>query len=254
MQTPLLSLKNVSYAYHTFQGETPVLKDLSFDIYPGEFVAIVGPSGSGKSTLLSLITGLLTQEQGEIKFHSAHTLETTRLGYMLQKDHLFEWRSVWDNAVLGLEITRMLTKENKEVVADLLKEYGLWEFKDQKPSELSGGMRQRVALIRTLAVSPDLLLLDEPFSALDFQTRLSVSADIGHIIRDNQKTALLITHDLAEAISLSDRVLVFSSRPASIKTNIPIKLTMKEDHPLAARSAPEFNVYLSRLWKELTNE
>lgn len=254
MQTPLLSLKNISYSYHTFQGETQVLKDLSFDIYPGEFVAIVGPSGSGKSTLLSLITGLLSPENGQIEFHSDHALETTRLGYMLQKDHLFEWRSVWDNAVLGLEITRMLTKENKEFVTNLLKEYGLWEFKDQKPSELSGGMRQRVALIRTLAISPDLLLLDEPFSALDFQTRLSVSADIGHIIRSNQKTALLITHDLAEAISLSDRILVFSSRPANIKTNIPIKLTLKEDHPLAARNAPEFNEYLSRLWKELTHE
>lgn len=254
MQTPLLSLKNISYSYHTFQGETQVLKDLSFDIYPGEFVAIVGPSGSGKSTLLSLITGLLSPENGQIEFHSDHALETTRLGYMLQKDHLFEWRSVWDNAVLGLEITRMLTKENKEFVINLLKEYGLWEFKDQKPSELSGGMRQRVALIRTLAISPDLLLLDEPFSALDFQTRLSVSADIGHIIRSNQKTALLITHDLAEAISLSDRILVFGSRPANIKTNIPIKLTLKEDHPLAARNAPEFNEYLSRLWKELTHE
>lgn len=254
MATPLLSLQNVSYAYHTFQGETLVLKDLSFDIYPGEFIAVVGPSGSGKSTLLSLITGLIKPEEGEIIFASANGMESTKLGYMLQKDHLFEWRSVFENALLGLEITGKLTEETIEYVSLLFKEYGLWEFRNQKPSELSGGMRQRVALIRTLAISPDLLLLDEPFSALDYQTRLSVSADIGRIIRSTKKTALLITHDLSEAISLSDKVLVFSSRPAKIKTEIPIKLTLQDDHPLAARNAPQFGGYMSQLWKELSNE
>lgn len=254
MQKPLLSLKNITYAYHTFQGETPVLNNISFDIYPGEFVSIVGPSGSGKSTLLSLITGLLTPEEGEIKYSAEKECETTRLGYMLQKDHLFEWRSVWDNSILGLEITGTLNAANKTYIEKLLKEYGIWEFRDQKPSELSGGMRQRVALIRTLAIHPNLLLLDEPFSALDYQTRLNVSADIGHIIRNSQKTALLITHDLAEAISLSDRILVFASRPAIIKADIPIHLTTTDNHPLAARNAPEFNSYLSFLWKELSDE
>lgn len=254
MKSPLLSLKNISYAYHTFQGEIPVLKDLSFDIYAGEFASIVGPSGSGKSTLLSLITGLIAPEEGQISFMSNADFEASRLGYMLQKDHLLEWRSVWDNTILGLEITGQLDRTNKTYVETLLKEYGLWEFRHQNPNELSGGMRQRVALIRTLAIHPNLLLLDEPFSALDYQTRLSVSADIGHIIRSQGKTALLITHDLSEAISLSDRALVFGSRPANIKADIPIHLTIKDSHPLAARNAPEFNTYLSRLWKELSNE
>jgi len=254
LNIPLLSIQNVSYSYHTFQGETPVLKDLSLDIFPGEFVAIVGPSGSGKSTLLSLITGLIKPEEGEIRFSSQKAMESTMLGYMLQKDHLFEWRNVYDNALLGLEITGRLSEESIEYVSDLLKEYGLWDFRNQKPSELSGGMRQRVALIRTLALSPMLLLLDEPFSALDYQTRLSVSADIGHIIRSSKKTALLITHDLSEAISLSDKVYVFSNRPAKIKTCIPISLTLQDNHPLAARNAPEFSAYFNQLWKELSNE
>ena len=254
MSKPLLSVRNVSYAYHTFQGETTVLKDLSFDLFPGEFVAIVGPSGCGKSTLLSLITGLLTPEEGEIIFASKSGMETTKLGYMLQKDHLFEWRSVFENALLGLEITGKLTEENIDYVSTLFMEYGLWDFKDQKPSELSGGMRQRVALIRTMALSPELLLLDEPFSALDYQTRLSVSADIGNIIRSAKKTALLITHDLSEAISLSDKIFVFSNRPSNIKSTIPIKLTIEKNHPLAALNAPEFNSYFNQLWKELSNE
>ncbi|MBQ7360493.1 MAG: ABC transporter ATP-binding protein [Lachnospiraceae bacterium] len=254
MATPLLSIQNVSYAYHTFQGETSVLKNLSMELYPGEFVAVVGPSGCGKSTLLSLITGLIKPEEGEIKFATKTGMETTKLGYMLQKDHLFEWRSVFDNALLGLEITGKLTEENIDYVAEAFKEYGLWDFKDQKPSELSGGMRQRVALIRTLALSPELLLLDEPFSALDYQTRLSVSADIGRIIRNSKKTVLLITHDLSEAISLSDKVLVFSQRPANIKNEIPISLSIEGNHPLAARNAPEFNHYFNLLWEELSNE
>ena len=224
------------------------------DLYPGEFVAVVGSSGCGKSTLLSLITGLLKPEEGEIRFAPKAETETTKLGYMLQKDHLFEWRSVFENALLGLEIAGKLTKENIDYVANLFKEYGLWDFKDQRPSELSGGMRQRVALIRTLALSPELLLLDEPFSALDYQTRLSVSADIGRIIISSEKTVLLITHDLSEAISLSDKILVFSKRPASIKKSIPIHLTIQGDHPLAARNAPEFSHYFNLLWKELSNE
>lgn len=254
MTRPLLSIENVSYSYHTFQGETSVLKNLSFNLYPGEFVAIVGPSGCGKSTLLSLITGLLKPEEGNIHFTSRLGMETTKLGYMLQKDHLFEWRSVFDNALLGLEITGKLSEENIEYVSTLFQEYGLWECKDQKPSELSGGMRQRVALIRTLALAPELLLLDEPFSALDYQTRLSVSADIGRIIRKAKKTVLLITHDLSEAICLSDKVLVFSQRPANVKAEFPIELTIEGTHPLAARNAPQFNHYFNLLWKELSNE
>ena len=252
---PLLTLTNIHYSYHELTGETKALENISFTVNPGEFIAVVGPSGCGKSTLLSMIAGLIHPEEGTITLDGKSlTCAKTRIGYMLQKDHLFEWRTILDNILLGLEIQKNVTKETKEHALNLLTTYGLAEFADAKPSQLSGGMRQRAALIRTLVLEPDLLLLDEPFSALDYQTRLNVSADIGHIIRNSQKTALLITHDLAEAISLSDRILVFASRPAIIKADIPIHLTTTDNHPLAARNAPEFNSYLSFLWKELSDE
>lgn len=173
---------------------------------------------------------------------------------MLQRDHLFEWRSVYQNAILGLEINNKLTKENIDRVLSLMKDYDLYKFKDKKPSELSGGMKQRAALIRTLALNPQLLLLDEPFSALDYQTRLMVSADICNIIKKSGKTALLITHDLSEAISLADRVIILSQRPATVKCEVPIRLTLPDDSPLAARNAPEFQYYFNLLWEALSDE
>lgn len=255
MNKPILSLKNIGYSYHSLQGQTAALKDISFYINEGEFVSVVGPSGCGKSTLLSIIAGLIKPEEGTIVFDNpTGAISYPKIGYMLQHDHLFEWRTIYQNAVLGLEIAGELTPEKKENVLQLMKDYGLYKFKDKKPSELSGGMKQRAALIRTLAISPQILLLDEPFSALDYQTRLNVSADIGHIIRNQKKTALLITHDLSEAISLADRVILLSKRPATVKTEVDIRLTLPDDSPLAARNAPEFTSYFNQLWEALSDE
>lgn len=256
MTTPyMLRLQNINYSYHTLHGETHALKDLSFDVKEGEFVAVVGSSGCGKSTLLSIIAGLLSPESGTIAVNNPDgSLHYPRVGYMLQHDHLFEWRSVYKNVILGLEINHMLTQERLDYVNQLLHDYDLEQFRDKRPGELSGGMKQRAALIRTLALDPQLLLLDEPFSALDYQTRLSVSADICRLIRRTGKTMLLITHDLSEAISLADRVIVLSRRPATVKCELPIHLTLADDSPLAARNAPEFNSYFNRLWEEIKNE
>lgn len=251
----LLELKNIGYSYHSLHGETVALRDISFQIHQGEFVAIVGPSGCGKSTLLSIIAGLLSPEQGTLAVNNPDgSLHYPKVGYMLQRDHLFEWRTVYRNTILGLEIHHMMTPERLEAVDRLFVEYGLEKFRDKRPSELSGGMKQRAALIRTLALDPQLLLLDEPFSALDYQTRLMVSADICRLIRAAGKTMVIITHDLSEAISLADRVIVLSGRPATVETEMDIKLTITDDSPLAARNAPEFQQYFNRLWEVLTHE
>ena len=208
---------------------------------------------TGKSTLLSIIAGLLLPESGEILL-SKEAQENIRIGYMLQQDHLLEWRTIWKNVLLGPEINKSLSPEKEALAEKLLRDYGLYKFKDKKPGELSGGMKQRAALIRTMVMEPGLLLLDEPFSALDYQTRLMVSADIGNIIRASGITAILITHDLSEAISLADRILVLTKRPATIKNNIPVHLTLPENTPLAARNAPEFQDLFSLLWKEISDE
>lgn len=255
MNKPYLDIKNLSYTYPSLEGEVEAIKNLSFQVYTGEFLAIVGPSGCGKSTLLSIIARLLTPSSGTISFQNPDgSLHYPRIGYMLQHDYLLEWRSIYRNVTLGPEIKKNLTSETKEYVEQLLKDYGLYNFKDKNPSELSGGMRQRAALIRTLAINPELLLLDEPFSALDYQTRLAVSDDIYKIIRSTKKTAILITHDLSEAISMADRILVLSKRPASVTAEIPIHLTLKEHSTLAARKAPEFATYFNQLWEELYDE
>ncbi len=249
----LIHFQNVSYAYHTLAGETLALHKINFSVARNDFVAIVGPSGCGKSTLLSLLSGLLEPEEGTITLNGKKLSSNNRcsIGYMLQKDQLFEWRSIEKNIFLGLEIRKQLTKENKEYAMTLLKTYGLYEFRHAKPSELSGGMRQRAALIRTLVLRPDLLLLDEPFSALDYQTRLNVSDDIGKIIRKEKKTALLVTHDISEAISMADRVIVLTKSPASIRCEIPIEFNMENRTPISSRSAPGFKNYFNRIWKEL---
>lgn len=255
MNPYLLELKNISYSYHTLHGETKALNNISFGVKEGEFLAIVGPSGCGKSTLLSIIAGLIKPEYGTIIVNKSDgTIGYPKIGYMLQKDHLLDWRSVYQNVILGLEIQDKLTKENIEYVHELLEEYGLGSFKDKRPSELSGGMKQRAALIRTLALKPELLLLDEAFSALDYQTRLIVSADICNIIRQTGKTMIMITHDLSEAVRLSDRVIVLTARPASVKTEVPIQLTLQDSSPLAAMNAPEFSDYFNLIWEELNDE
>lgn len=251
----ILNLQHISYTYHTLEGETPALSDISFSLNKGEFAAIVGPSGCGKSTLLSLICGLLPCSDGQITINGRHLKEsTTNVGYMLQHDELFEWRTIYNNVILGLEIQHALTVRTKKRAHELLNLYGLSDFENSRPSELSGGMRQRAALIRTLVLEPELLLLDEPFSALDYQTRLQVGDDIGQIIRNEKKSALLVTHDLSEAISLADRVIVLSRRPAAIIQTIPLIFHLEEDTPMNRRNAPEFKSYFNLIWKELNQD
>ena len=252
---PLLDITDVSLSYHSLSGETPALSHISFQLMPGEFLAIVGPSGCGKSTLLNLICGLIRSEQGQILLDSTPvTSGDCRIGYMLQKDHLLEWRTIYKNVLLGLEIRRELTAEKLAYVDQLLSDYGLDKFRQAHPSELSGGMRQRAALIRTLALKPELLLLDEPFSALDYQTRLSVSDDIGRILRQEKKTAILVTHDISEAISMADRVIILSPRPAIIRKIVPIHFDLENRTPIASRNAPDFKSYFNLIWRELNHD
>lgn len=250
-----LSLSHVTYTYHTCQGETRAIDDITFDVKKGEFIAIVGPSGCGKSTLLHLIANLLPVSKGNILIKGRPvSLVSENIGYMLQRDHLLEHRTIFQNITLGLEIQKKMTPKNLERIDEMLVQYDLYDFKYVYPRQLSGGMRQRAALIRTLALSPELLLLDEPFSALDYQTRLRVSDDIGTIIKTQKITAILVTHDLSEAVSIADRVIVLTSRPGRVKTILPIHYAVKPESPEAARNAPEFKEYFNRIWKEIKNE
>ncbi|MCX4317387.1 MAG: ABC transporter ATP-binding protein [Lachnospiraceae bacterium] len=243
-----LRLDHVNFNYHGLEGETLALANVSFEIEEGEFAAIVGPSGCGKTTLLSLIAGLEQPDMGSITIQDSKA----PVGYMLQKDQLLEWRTTWHNVLLGPEIRGGIRPEHRQRAEELLKLYGLYEFRNSYPSELSGGMRQRAALIRTLMTEPELLLLDEPFSALDYQTRLRVSDDIWNIIKEQKKTAILITHDISEAVSMADRVLVLSGRPGTILRDIPICFaSLSERTPFAARSAVEFKDYFQQIWKEM---
>ena len=252
---PLLTLSDVCYSYHELSGETKALENISFTVNPGEFIAIVGPSGCGKSTLLSMIAGLIYPEIGSIQLNGAPISRSkSQIGYMLQKDHLFEWRTILQNILLGLEISNRADETAKAKVMQMLKTYGLDSFADAKPSQLSGGMRQRAALIRTLVLEPDLLLLDEPFSALDYQTRLTVADDIWGIIKKEQKTAILVTHDLSEAVSMADRILVLSSRPGKLVKDVPIFFEdLVKDSPMNRRNAKEFKSYFNLIWKELND-
>ena len=239
----LLTINNLGKVYHTQNGEVEALKNITLEVQKGEFICIVGSSGCGKSTLLSILANLDTKTKGEITWH----VDNPTIGYMLQNDTLFPWLSIYKNACLGLDIKNI---KNKDYVDKLLKTYSLYDFKDKKPSELSGGMKQRVALIRTLAINPDILFLDEPFSALDYQTRLAVSDDVYKIIKAENKTVIMITHDIAEAISLADRIIILSKRPGTIKKIYDINLTDKST-PINNRNAKEFPIYYSKIWKEL---
>lgn len=242
----ILILKNLSKIYHTKKSEIPAIKDLNLNIKEGEFVAIVGPSGCGKTTLLSILCNLEEKSNGEIIFPKAKK----KMGYMLQNDTLFPWLNILDNALLGLKIEKNITKENIKKVTNLLKTYGLKDFIKKYPNNLSGGMRQRVALIRTLATNPDILLLDEPFSALDYQTRLAVSDDVWNIIKKERKTTIMITHDIAEAISMADRVIVLSNRPAKVK-NIHTIIMENKQNPIHNRKQKEFQYYYDKIWKDI---
>lgn len=248
----MLSIKNISHKYQDTNGEVGAIDDISFDALDGEYISIVGPSGCGKSTLLSIICGLIEPSTGEIFISGEKTKGiSSKIGYMLQKDNLLEWRTVYNNVIFGLEIRGMLNDKNKEYAINLLKTYGLYAFKDKYPAQLSGGMRQRVALIRTLCVKPEILLLDEAFSALDYQTRLAVTDDVYKIIKNENKTTLMVTHDIPEAISMSDRIVVLTERPAKINDIIKVEFSEEASHPLARRKNPKFSLYFDEIWKEL---
>lgn len=248
----VVQVKNVSLNYHRMDGETPAIKNISFDIHKGEFVSIVGPSGCGKSSLLSIIAGILKPSSGKTSVcDNLVNGPSSDVGYMLQKDHLFEWRTIKKNTLIGLEIQNKLNSTTVKYVESLFREYGLEDFSKHYPSQLSGGMRQKAALIRTLAVKPDILLLDEPFSALDYQTRLAISEEIWLILKKEKKTAILVTHDIAEAVAASDRIIVLTKRPAEIKSIHSINFNCEERTPIKCREAPEFRYYFNTIWKEL---
>lgn len=240
----VLKVKNITKKYQAENGEVEALKDITFSIKEGEFVSLIGPSGCGKSTILSIIAGLEEKSSGDIEIDG-------EIGYMLQKDSLLEWLTIYKNVLFGLEIRKVKTTENVQYVENLLKKYNLYEFKDKYPNQLSGGMRQRAALIRTLAIKPKILLLDEAFSALDYQTRIMVTKDIYDILKNEHITALIVTHDISEAISMSDRVIVLSDRPAVVKEIHTIDFEMPNRTPLNCRESPRFSKYFDVIWKGL---
>ena len=240
---PVITAEGLSLTYQSAEGETQAIRDISLSVKEGEIVSVIGPSGCGKSTLLSIISGLLKPTSGSVKLRDGG-----RVGYMLQKDSLFPWRSIYKNVLLGAEI---MGEDCRGTADALLKTYGLWDFKDSFPSQLSGGMRQRAALIRTLVTQPTLLLLDEAFSALDYQTRLAVSDDIYSIIRREKKTALMVTHDISEAVAMSDRVIVLTKRPAEIKSEYVIDFGGDRPNPLKCRGLDGFRYYFDSIWRDI---
>lgn len=249
----MLHFDHVHFSYYSDLGEVSVINDMSFSMKKGSFIALVGPSGCGKSTILSLIAGLIKPVHGSITFYSDDFI-APKVGYMLQHDHLLEWRTIYQNVLLGLEIQKKKTPENLAFIDELFKKYHLEHTKEQKPSALSGGMRQRIALIRTLALKPDLLLLDEPFSALDYQTRLLVSQDVRNIITSEQKSAILVTHDISEAIAMADTVFVLTKSPCTIKEMVPIDFEKEGIPREQIRTSKLFQDYFDYIWKELQHE
>lgn len=248
----MLEIQDVSLSYHTPEGEIQALESLSLNIQNGEFVSIIGPSGCGKSTLLALISGLIKPSSGKVRIHGEEvTAPHPKIAWMPQRDSLFPWRTILGNVYIGLEVRHCLDETTKARARALLTKYGLGEFLHNFPGQLSGGMRQRVALIRTLAVEPEILLLDEPFSALDYQTRLAVSNEVRAIIANEKKTSILVTHDISEGISMADRVVVLTQRPASVKAIHEIKLDNASKEPMLRRDDPKFGTYFNRIWKEL---
>ena len=240
----ILELKNVGKKYQAKNGEIEALKNVNLKVQEGEFVSIIGPSGCGKSTLLSIIAGLEKQTSGEI-------YKNGEIGYMLQTDSLLPWRTIYKNVLFGLEVRKIKTPENEKYVQELLKKYDLYEFKEKYPSQLSGGMRQRAALIRTLGTRPSILLLDEAFSALDYQTRIMVTNDIFQILKNEKITAVMVTHDISEAISMSDRVVVLTNRPGTVNKIHKIDFEMENRNPINCRESPKFSKYFDTIWKEL---
>lgn len=248
----IIRFQDVCKTYVTLNGETEALRNINFAVSEGEFVAILGPSGCGKSTILSLLAGLFPPTSGTIligdkKVHSP----SRQIGYMLQQDYLLGWRTIKQNIMLGLEISRQKTRANEQYALELLEEMELLSFQNHYPHQLSGGMRQRVALVRTLATRPDILLLDEPFSALDYTTRLRLEDLVIETLRRRKKTALLVTHDIAEAIAMADRIIVMNTKPGRIKKIIPLPASLTGKPPFASRKVPDFQKYFQLIWKEM---
>lgn len=246
-----IELKDVRLSYFTMKQETEALRNVNISIEAGEFISIVGPSGCGKSTLLSLVSGMVKPTGGKVCIDGKEVVGTSpKVGYMLQHDHLFEWRDILSNLMVGAEIRKMDRKQAEQKALELMERYGLGGFAHHSPTQLSGGMRQRVALIRTLVTEPDIMLLDEPFSALDYQTRLTLADDIHKIIKDQGKTAILVTHDISEAISMADRVMVMSKRPSTISTIYEMKFDPALT-PFHRKEAGPYRDYFNAIWKEL---
>lgn len=242
----ILKIDNIEKTYYTLKNEVKAVDHFSLELKKGEFVAIVGPSGCGKSTILSILSGLEKEDCGTIEIDG-------EMGYMLQTDALFDWLTILDNCLLGLKIQNKLNDQNKTYVLNLLEKYGLKDFINSYPKHLSGGMRQRVALIRTLATKPDILLMDEPFSALDYQSRLAISDDVYKILKEEGKSIIMVTHDIAEAISMCDRVIVLSKRPCSVKKIFEISYDSKST-PIQNRKEIKFSSYYDQIWKEIDYE
>ena len=249
MERSLLDFEHVCMRYHTLEGETTVLEDFSLKVQPGEFVALLGPSGCGKSTVLSLAAGLIAPDEGRVLLHGEPiTAPYKRMGYMLQRDHLFEWLTVRQNALVGVRVRQKPTQQHRDRIEQLMHSCGLADFADALPAQLSGGMRQRAALVRTLAVDPEFLLLDEPFSALDAQTRIRLADEVKAALSGEDRATVLVTHDVAEAVSMADRVIVLTKRPAHILSEHRIDLA---GSPMQRRLEPRFQTYFDRIWKEL---
>lgn len=246
----LLEIEHASVIYQAEHSETEAVRDLTLSVCEGEFIALVGPSGCGKTTLLSMIAGLLAPTSGTVKIDGKKVVADGSVGYMLQRDNLFEWRTIENNVLLGLSVQKKLNEESRRYASDMLDKYGLGEFKNAFPTQLSGGMRQRAALIRTLAFKPRLLLLDEPFSAVDFQTRMTVCDDVHSIIKRENKTAVLVTHDISEAVSMADRIVVLTKRPATVKAVFDIDIAASS--PMGRRENPRFSHWFDKVWKEVT--
>ncbi len=248
---PAVDVNDVTHVYVNESGAALAIEKINLTLTDGEFVSLVGPSGCGKTTLLSVIAGLITPARGTVEIAGQPVKgPTPKVGYMLQQDFLFPWRTIGENAVIGLELMGCLTSEKKAFTLHLLEELGLGQYVHKYPNELSGGMRQRVALVRTLATEPELLLLDEPFAALDYQTKLQLEDLIFQTLKDHRKTALLVTHDITEALAMSDRVIVLEPNPGKIRTEVVIPRRIAETLPVQSRDQEGFHALFRAIWKE----
>lgn len=251
MMTAAIEMSGVTQVYVTKRQATLAVEGINLKVAPGEFVSLIGPSGCGKTTVLSMVAGLLAPTSGSVKLFGENVEgPSARVGYMLQQDYLFPWRSVYANAVVGLELRGGVTPEGREYVLQLLEEMGLAGYKDFMPNQLSGGMRQRVALVRTLSTEPDILLLDEPFSALDYQTKLQLEDLVAETLTARGKTALLVTHDITEAIAMSDRIVIMEPRPGRIRRELNVPEPIRAQLPFQAREQTGFHELFRDIWRE----